>query len=299
MAAWYAYAYLSKVVMIKEPEDQESQTDVDVPEMYQNSDIIIEKPRDATTPAPALAPTSAPVPAKVIAIVSVMEPAPEKAIYHSLAVRQKAIYRPTFKFRRWVKAERISFHPNHQNLSATSTAATCVTKGISGTPWGPGHRVCCDSQQLTEGRRRKYRQQREDANKVVIAVGLGQFSTKTRLSSLYGSFLSFFVQKVRPLGYIVVGIYLYRGVMAAHNMCNVVHDHLLRQQRPLYLQPTDNKGWYPWMQGSSSQTDGGGNSISNNISSNISTSTSTSTNTSNIMEGVEQTGGRKRAGPSQ
>ncbi|KAI8605967.1 hypothetical protein EDD21DRAFT_84191 [Dissophora ornata] len=35
---------------------------------------------------------------------------------------------------------------------------------------------------------------REDSNKVVIGVGLGKFSTKTRLSSLHESFQSYFVQ---------------------------------------------------------------------------------------------------------
>ncbi|KAG0352180.1 hypothetical protein BGZ54_002909, partial [Gamsiella multidivaricata] len=36
---------------------------------------------------------------------------------------------------------------------------------------------------------------REEANKVVIEVGLGKFSTKARLSSLHESFQSYFVQK--------------------------------------------------------------------------------------------------------
>ncbi|KAI7830486.1 hypothetical protein BC939DRAFT_489849 [Gamsiella multidivaricata] len=36
---------------------------------------------------------------------------------------------------------------------------------------------------------------REDSNKVVIGVGLGKFSTKTKLSFLHESFQSYFVQK--------------------------------------------------------------------------------------------------------
>lgn len=35
-----------------------------------------------------------------------------------------------------------------------------------------------------------------DTNKVVIGLGLGQFSSKMRLSSLYSSFQSYFVQKL-------------------------------------------------------------------------------------------------------
>ena len=40
---------------------------------------------------------------------------------------------------------------------------------------------------------------RDEANKVVIGVGLGKFSSKSRLSSLHESFQSYFVQKVRAL----------------------------------------------------------------------------------------------------
>ncbi|KAF9918726.1 hypothetical protein FBU30_011289 [Linnemannia zychae] len=34
--------------------------------------------------------------------------------------------------------------------------------------------------------------------------------------------------------------------MAGHNICNVVRSHLLKQERPRYLQPKDIDGNYPW-----------------------------------------------------
>jgi hypothetical protein len=37
---------------------------------------------------------------------------------------------------------------------------------------------------------------RKDGNKVIIGIGLGKFSSKTKLSSLHESFQSYFVQKV-------------------------------------------------------------------------------------------------------
>ncbi|KAF9143837.1 hypothetical protein BGX20_007083, partial [Mortierella sp. AD010] len=37
--------------------------------------------------------------------------------------------------------------------------------------------------------------QRDEADKVVIGVGLGKFSANTKLSSLHESFQSYFVQK--------------------------------------------------------------------------------------------------------
>ncbi|KAF9308190.1 hypothetical protein BG003_011453 [Podila horticola] len=35
--------------------------------------------------------------------------------------------------------------------------------------------------------------------------------------------------------------------MAAHNMCNIVLEHLLHQRRPLYPQPRRKDGTYPWI----------------------------------------------------
>ena len=35
--------------------------------------------------------------------------------------------------------------------------------------------------------------------------------------------------------------------MAAHNMVIAIQGHLLHQKRPLYLQPVDEQGRYPWM----------------------------------------------------
>ncbi|KAG0312601.1 hypothetical protein BG000_006183, partial [Podila horticola] len=118
---------------------------------------------------------------------------------------------------------------------------------------------------------------RDDENKVVIGIGLGKFSSKMRLSSLHDSFQAYFVQRARSLGYIVVGVneyytskrcpiceefvgqvdirrlycskckaYMHRDVMAGHNICNAVQGHLLKQQRPRYLQPKDVNGHYPW-----------------------------------------------------
>ncbi|KAG0250977.1 hypothetical protein DFQ27_009114 [Actinomortierella ambigua] len=122
--------------------------------------------------------------------------------------------------------------------------------------------------------------QRKETNKVIIGVGLGTFSSTSRLTSMHESFQSYFVQTARSLGYIVVGVneyytskkcptcmnfvsqtssirrlycrhcqkYLHRDVMAGHNICNALLGHLEHHQRPLYLQPVAADGTYPWMQ---------------------------------------------------
>ncbi|KAG0369561.1 hypothetical protein BGZ54_009622, partial [Gamsiella multidivaricata] len=118
---------------------------------------------------------------------------------------------------------------------------------------------------------------------VLIGVGLGDFRSSKRLSSLHGTFLSYFIPLARSLGYVVVGIeeyytskkcpnceefvaqvtirqlfcphcgkYYHRDVMAAQNMSNIVQGHLLEQKRPLYLQPKTADGRYPWIEPSTS-----------------------------------------------
>ncbi|KAG9067690.1 hypothetical protein KI688_011277 [Linnemannia hyalina] len=117
----------------------------------------------------------------------------------------------------------------------------------------------------------------KDTDPILIGVGLGQFASKSRLSSLHSTFLSYFIQKARSLGYVVVGlnefytskkcprcthfvaqvtlrtlycfhcqIYHHKDVMAAENMSKIALRHLVRQERPDYLQPINADGSYPW-----------------------------------------------------
>ncbi|KAG0295653.1 hypothetical protein BGZ98_001276, partial [Dissophora globulifera] len=126
---------------------------------------------------------------------------------------------------------------------------------------------------------------RDPDNKVVIAIGMAKFDWNKGLTSLDTSFRSYFINKARSLGYLVVGINehytsqkcptchefvarvgksyrrlyckkchkkMHRDTMAAHNMCNSVREHLLHQRRPLYLQPRRQDGTYPWTDGAGS-----------------------------------------------
>ncbi|OAQ26276.1 hypothetical protein K457DRAFT_706861 [Linnemannia elongata AG-77] len=120
---------------------------------------------------------------------------------------------------------------------------------------------------------------KEDA-KIVIGIGMGRFTSTSRLSSLHGTFESYFIQKARSLGYLVVGVhefytskkcptcgnfvgqaesiwrlycyhckkYMHRDVMAGHNIVNIVRSHVEQQERPLYLHPVDKDGHYPWLE---------------------------------------------------
>ncbi|KAG0018917.1 hypothetical protein BGZ82_000306 [Podila clonocystis] len=87
---------------------------------------------------------------------------------------------------------------------------------------------------------------RDDANKVVIGyivVGVNEYYTSKRCP-----ICEEFVGQVdiRRLYCSKCKTYMHRDVMAGHNICNAVQGHLLKQQRPRYLQPKDINGHYPW-----------------------------------------------------
>ncbi|KAF8941741.1 hypothetical protein BGZ47_007241 [Haplosporangium gracile] len=105
--------------------------------------------------------------------------------------------------------------------------------------------------------------ERKEEDKVVIEMGVGRFTSTSRLSSLHGTFESFFIQKARTLGYLIVGVhkyytskrcpnrckkYMHRDIMAGHNIVNILRSHVEQQQRPLYLQPVDKDDQYPWLE---------------------------------------------------
>ncbi|KAG0303305.1 hypothetical protein BGZ98_006802 [Dissophora globulifera] len=239
--------------------------------------------------------------------------------YYNLAVSQKAVYQPTLKFRRWLEAKKAStitgteqtgsvlqticdIESNYPPLRGPaaniegyfnhrSEYAEVLDKFYNGTRVYKQY-----SWDAKKARKEEYRRAADNLlrmiggslgapkdkdEKVVIGVGLSKFSTGIRLSSLDGTFGSYFIQTARALGYIVVGVneyftskkcpscknfvaqvgdnircfyctsckkYMHRDIMAGQNICNVVLGHLIDQQRPLYLQPQDAEGNYPWMQ---------------------------------------------------
>ncbi|KAF9197385.1 hypothetical protein BGZ49_002208, partial [Haplosporangium sp. Z 27] len=233
-----------------------------------------------------------------------------RPVSHNLAVKQKAVYQPTFKFRRWLEYNKDVAPSDTKSISEIESDLPAVRGDSSSISNyfeefgkveerlrefydGDKNIVKRHQWDARKARDTEYTkitsrlfkliggsigQKRDVSNKVVIGIGLGEFSSTMRLSSLHQTLLSYFVQKVRSLGYIVVGVheyytskkcpvcenfvdqveirrlycktckmYMHRDVMAGHNICNVVRGHLLYQQRPRYLQPVAEDGNYPWM----------------------------------------------------
>ncbi|KAF9922721.1 hypothetical protein FBU30_007142 [Linnemannia zychae] len=82
--------------------------------------------------------------------------------------------------------------------------------------------------------------------RTVIAIGLAKFTSLHGPPGLDGTFQAFFINLARSLGYLVVALLAARR-NGIENMNNAIKDHLMHQQRPLYLQPQRRDGTYPWM----------------------------------------------------
>jgi hypothetical protein len=151
------------------------------------------------------------------------EPSPK---FFNLAVKQKAVYQPTFKHRQWLE------HRKNQAIEGIASIAQIET----GLPsrHGPGANISryVQREQEVEAeldsfygnvvlKKHKWNAQkawvekcrliadrllqlvggstgakRDENNKVVIGMGLGKFSSRIRLSSLHQSFQSYFIQKI-------------------------------------------------------------------------------------------------------
>jgi hypothetical protein len=151
-------------------------------------------------------------------------------IFFNLAVKQKAVYQSTFKHRRWMEEQKAIVPKGAEQSIADieSSLPAARGEGASFTRFVEEFKKAeqrldtfynskdntfkkhkWDAQRARDGEYRIITDRllrlvggsigcrRKDDNKVIIGIGLGQFSTKSRLSSLHESFQSYFVQKVR------------------------------------------------------------------------------------------------------
>ena len=154
--------------------------------------------------------------------------APSPTVYYNLAVKQKAVYQPVFKCRRWLEERKRMAPPGVTEPISDIESRLPPLCGDDANFTNYVREVGNVKERLdrfynTDLSVKKYQwdarealdaeftiitnrlfhmvggatgRQRDKTNKVVIGVGLGQFSAKTRLSSLHTSFQSYFVKKV-------------------------------------------------------------------------------------------------------
>ncbi|KAG0277634.1 hypothetical protein BGZ96_002787 [Linnemannia gamsii] len=207
--------------------------------------------------------------------------------FFNLAVKAKAVYQPVFKFRRWAQSEK-NIIPVGQDRSIadietylpplrgpTSTVVNYIKeleqveeqlKAFYNGPDDKYKKHQWDMKRAPHGEFQLIAHRllgivggglgiRSDPSKpVIIGVGLGKFGTKSGLSSLHLTFLSYFVPLVDLRRFFCshCQVYHHRVVMAAESMGNIVQGYLFDQQRPDYLHPIAPDGTMPWKQEPSS-----------------------------------------------
>ena len=156
-------------------------------------------------------------------------PAGNNHVFYNLAINSKAVYQPMLKFRRWMEERKRSIPPGAEesisdiesrlpalrgkdaNVEQFVTALEGVKerldhfyngdRSFKKHRWDAKKAMEAEFNIITDrllnmvggslGRRRS------EADKVIIGVGLGKFSSNSRLSTLHESFQSHFVQRVR------------------------------------------------------------------------------------------------------
>ncbi|KAF9272046.1 hypothetical protein BGZ88_005271, partial [Linnemannia elongata] len=157
-------------------------------------------------------------------------------LFHNLMVKQKAVYQPTFKVLRWLNQRKKKPVKNDQSISSIERDLP-ASRGPDGSLTRYLNQLKDVESILSsfytdmvlkknQWNARRTRDEefnlmathllsmiggtlgarRDPNNKVIIGIGLGEFSTTSRLTSLHTVFAKYFVQLVRSPGYIVVGI---------------------------------------------------------------------------------------------
>ncbi|KAF9565978.1 hypothetical protein EC968_003977 [Mortierella alpina] len=235
---------------------------------------------------------------------------PGSETFYNLAVSQRAVSQPTFAFRRWLQTEKDKIPERSSRSVSDIESSLPPLRGQQGSM----EKYVAEVEQVQTTLDGFYRdnqvfkkhqwdhskakegeyaiitdrllkmvggaigEKAKPGNPFIIAVGLGDFSSSSGLTSLHSSFKNFFVQKVRSLGARAVtgSSAKLPDVMAAQNMANAVRTYLIHQQRPLYLQPVNADGTYPWMTATPSGTSSTATSNNNSSTGMSSSSTSSS-----------------------
>jgi len=159
---------------------------------------------------------------------------PNNHIHHNLAVNQKSVMQPVFRYRRWLNTEKgmisesepLSISQIESQLPALRGPGASVIEYVKGLEQvkerlsqfynGNNNRFKKHTWDMNRAKQAEYQaiaemllrevggttgRHRDPGNHVIIGIGLGQFKSSSRLSSLHSSFLSYFVPLVSMLVY--------------------------------------------------------------------------------------------------
>ncbi|KAI7816405.1 hypothetical protein BC939DRAFT_469238 [Gamsiella multidivaricata] len=149
--------------------------------------------------------------------------------FHNLAASQKAVYQPAFKHRRWLEQRKERSAEGHESIAQMETNLPALRgPEASIANHESDLKTFYDNLVLKEhlwddkrARDREFKlaaerllkmiggtpgKKRDNDNKVVISIRLGEFSSTPRLSSLHTAFSAYFVQLARSQEYSAMGV---------------------------------------------------------------------------------------------
>ncbi|KAG0292157.1 hypothetical protein BGZ96_004453 [Linnemannia gamsii] len=186
----------------------------------------------------------------------------DKTIHHNLAVNQKAVLQPQFRYRRWLEDEKKAIPEDQSDSIANIESRLPALRGPGSSVInymkelervedrlldfynGNNNRFKKHTLVMKNAKHAEYQaiasrllgivggsigRPRDVSNPVLIGVGLGKFQRIGRLSSLHSTFLSFFIELARSLNYIVVGINEYYSSKKCPDCQEFVAQVTLRQ----------------------------------------------------------------------
>jgi hypothetical protein len=154
---------------------------------------------------------------------------PNTSFHHNLAVNQKAVLQPVFRYRRWLEGEKQAIPEDQTESIEHIESRLPPLRGPSANIInyirelervedrlhefynGNGNRFKKHTLDMKNAKQAEYEaianrllgavggsigRRRDEANPVVIGVGLGKFESTGRLSSLHSTFLSYFIALV-------------------------------------------------------------------------------------------------------
>ncbi|KAG0346311.1 hypothetical protein BGZ54_005263, partial [Gamsiella multidivaricata] len=132
--------------------------------------------------------------------------------FHNLAASQKAVYQPAFKHRRWLEQRKERSAEGQESIAQMETNLQALRVKVKESDLKTFYDNLVLKEHLWDDKRARDREfklaaerllkmiggtpgkKRDNDNKVVISIRLGEFSSTPRLSSLHTAFSAYFVQ---------------------------------------------------------------------------------------------------------
>ncbi|KAK3841254.1 MAG: hypothetical protein J3R72DRAFT_491720 [Linnemannia gamsii] len=165
----------------------------------------------------------------------------------AFSVKHKAVHQPIFRHRRWLENEKAVIPEGEEESVADIETRLSPLRGQSASAINYVDEAIVERLlNVVGGSLGRRIEDNEDMDPILIGVGLNQFPSKSKLSSLHSIFLSYYIRTWAPWA-MWWSRYYYRDVMVAQDICEIVLYRLKNFEGPRHQQPLAADGAYPWM----------------------------------------------------